>query len=406
MGLSTADSGDNFIRKHLQRACPICGGPLGEVLHRQEFYLPAGHPLEGGYEVVACVACGFVFADTAVGQAAYDRFYAERSKYEDSATSTGSGLSESDGRRLNDMADAIAIQVRGTDARVLDLGCANGGLLGALQRKGFSDLTGVDPSPACTAATRSGYSVQAIAASLYALPDLGLFDVITLSHVLEHLENLQGAVQNLSRMLRPEGFVYIEVPDAGRYTECLVAPFQDFNTEHINHFSPGTLRRLMAGAGLVPFCEGAKLIEAAQGIPYPAIFGFYRAGQAAAESEKDEELARKVRDYIEKSQQMMDSMNRKIEAAMAGNSRILVWGTGQLTSKLLTKTRLAEANIVSFIDGNPIHHDEVWMGRPVVSPESVIDAEASILIASTIHQDDIVAQIEKMGLKNTLILLR
>ena len=304
------------------------------------------------------------------------------------------------------MADAIAAQVSGTDARVLDLGCANGGLLGALQRKGFSDLTGVDPSPACAVAARSGYNVQAVAATLYALPDLGLFDVITLSHVLEHLENLQGAVQKLSRMLRPGGFVYIEVPDAGRYTECLVAPFQDFNTEHINHFSHRTLRRLMAGAGLVPFFEGVKTIEAAQDIPYPAIFGFYRAGQVAAESARDEELARKVRAYVEKSQQMLDLMNRRIEAAMAGNGRILVWGTGQLTSKLLAKTKLAEADIVSFIDGNPIHHGEVWMGRPVVSPESLIDADASIRIASTIHQDDIVARIEKMGLKNPLDLLR
>jgi hypothetical protein len=46
------------------------------------------------------------------------------------------------------------------------------------------------------------------------------------------------------------------------------------------------------------------------------------------------------------------------------------------------------------------------MGRLVVSPESVLDADASILIASTIHQDDIVGRIEKMGLKNTLVLLR
>jgi hypothetical protein len=162
----------------------------------------------------------------------------------------------------------------------------------------------------------------------------------------------------------------------------------------------------MAAARLVPFFEGVKTIEAAQGIPYPAIFGFYRADQAAAESERDEELTRKVRAYIEKSQQMLDSMNLKIEAAMAGSRRILVWGTGQLTSKLLAKTKLAEANIVSFIDGNPIHHGEVWMGRLVVSPESVLDADASILIASTIHQDDIVGRIEKMGLKNTLVLLR
>ncbi len=45
--------------------------------------------------------------------------------------------------------------------RILDLGCANGGLLAASKNKGFKDLTGVDPSEA---------------ASLYCRPD-----IITLS---------------------------------------------------------------------------------------------------------------------------------------------------------------------------------------------------------------------------------
>jgi hypothetical protein len=65
--------------------------------------------------------------------------------------------------------------------------------------------------------------------------------------------------------------------------------------------------------------------------------------------------------------------------------------------------RLFERRLIR--DGSPIQHDEAWMGRPVVSPESAIDADASILNASTIHQDKIVAQIEKMGLRNTLVLL-
>ena len=87
-------------------------------------------------------------------------------------------------------------------------------------------------------------------------------------------------------------------------------------------------------------------------------------------------------------------------------SVIIVWGTGQLTSKLLKKTCLADADIVSFIDSNPIHHGELWMGKPVVSPRSLVDSSASLLIASTIHQDDIVAVIGEMGLQNELVLLR
>jgi 2-polyprenyl-3-methyl-5-hydroxy-6-metoxy-1,4-benzoquinol methylase len=391
---------------HLLRPCPICAGKEAETLHRQEFYLPEGHPLQGGYDVAACEGCGFVYADTVVDQAAYDLFYAKRSKYEDPKTSTGSGQSEWDARRLNEMSEAIARRASSPGARILDLGCANGGLLAALKAQGFSNLTGVDPSPACAAATREIHGIKAVAASLYSLPDLGLFDIITLSHVLEHLEDLRGAVRNFARLLRPGGMVYIEVPDASRYTEYLVAPFQDFNTEHINHLSHRSLRQLLAGVGLIPVSEESKTIESAKGVPYPAIYGFYRTGEPRTETGRDEEFVEQIRVYIEKSKQMLAAMNDRIEAAMAKNRRMIVWGTGQLTSKLLAKTKLADADIVSFIDGNPIHHGEVWMGKPVVSPLSVMDTQASILIATTIHQDDIVASIQRMGLTNELVLLR
>lgn len=388
------------------RNCAVCGGAEAEVLHRQEFYLPEGHPLAAGYDVVACLGCGFVFADTLIDQAAYDAFYAQRSKYEDAKTSTGSGLSEWDAQRLRDAADAIVGQTFSRDARILDLGCANGGLLGALKDKGFSNLTGVDPSDACAANTRAVYQVNAVRASLYSLPDLGSFDVITLSHVLEHLEDLRGAALNFAQLLQPGGIAYIEVPDASRYSECLIAPFQDFNTEHINHFSHRSLRRLMATVGLVPFEEGTKTIESAKGIPYPALFGFYRSGIPTEETGRDQGFVDSIKNYVAQSQRMLETMDETIAKAIARNRRMVVWGTGQLTSKLLAKTRLADAEIVAFIDSNPIHHGEVWMGKPVVAPQSLADGAASLLIATTIHQDDIVAAIGRLGLRNELILLR
>ena len=238
------------------------------------------------------------------------------------------------------------------------------------------------------------------------MPISACFDIITLSHVLEHLEDLPGAVRNFARLLRPGGMVYIEVPDASRYAEFLIAPFQDFNTEHINHFSHRSLRRLLAKVGLVPFVERTKTIESAKDVPYPALYGFYGAGNPTAEPGRDEDLVCQIRLYIEKSQQLLQDMDEKIAEAISRNRRVIVWGTGQLTSKLLAKTRLGEADIVSFIDSNPIHHGEVWMGKPVVSPQSEVDAGASILIATTIHQDDIIAMIGKIGLRNELVLLR
>jgi C4-type Zn-finger protein len=71
------------------RKCPICKASECELIHKQRFVLPEGHPQAAGYDVVCCTRCGFVFADTTVTQQDYDVFYAKFSKYQDNVTSTG-----------------------------------------------------------------------------------------------------------------------------------------------------------------------------------------------------------------------------------------------------------------------------------------------------------------------------
>ena len=137
------------MTKQTLRKCPSCLGVPAEVLHHQEFDLIAGHPLANGYDVVACDACGFVYADTAATQEEYNAFYEKMSKYWDPATGTGGGLHSWDAERLGDTAAIVARYLNSPSARILDIGCAGGGLLASLRELGFSNSIGVDSSPAC-----------------------------------------------------------------------------------------------------------------------------------------------------------------------------------------------------------------------------------------------------------------
>ena len=136
------------------RACGACGATATTVCHRQRFVVPDGYPLSDHYNVVVCGTCGFVYADPAATQRDYDRFYCEWSKYDDSATATGSGLSPYDAARLATTAADIARALPSRAASILDAGCATGGLLTALRDHGFTAVAGLDPSPRCAAACR------------------------------------------------------------------------------------------------------------------------------------------------------------------------------------------------------------------------------------------------------------
>ena len=239
-------------------------------------------------------------------------------------------------------------------------------------------------------------------------PDVGEFDAVILSHVLEHVQDLQQAVQSIRRLTRAEGVVYVEVPDASRYAECLLAPFQDFNTEHINHFSPCSLRNLFVMQGWNQKDGGSKTFFVAPAMPYPAVFGFFTKGPLSVESrllKKDTELRVRISDYITASQAMMQSIDRRIQQVLAKNEEVIVWCTGQLAMKLLGETCLAQAKIAAFVDGNPINQGKLLKGSPILAPTQVLGSKQPIIIASIIQGQAIARAIKQLNLPNPVILL-
>jgi SAM-dependent methyltransferase len=392
--------------KQALRGCPICAEASCEVLHTQRFVLPDGHPLARGYDVVSCQRCGFVYADTSVSQRDYDAFYRQCSKYQDDQTATGGGEAAWDAERLRQTAAALADFLPDREARILDVGCANGGLLRALADLGYRRLTGIDPSPVCAANTRRLAGARAEAGSLAELPrDLGPFDGIVLSHVLEHVQELQAAVAAVAGLLAEGGCIYIEVPDAARYAECLVAPFQDFNTEHINHFSLGCLANLGRTAGLTVARKGTKTLQSPPPLPYPAAFAFFRKGQPRA-LVPDTELRGQVVKYIEASSRLLAAIDARLREAVAASPDVIVWGTGQLALKLLAETALGQARIAAFVDGNPINHGRSLYGRRVLAPAEAAALPHPIVITSILHQEEIRHVIrERLRLVNPVITL-
>ncbi|MCX6925595.1 MAG: class I SAM-dependent methyltransferase [Verrucomicrobia bacterium] len=397
-------------RKISARGCPVCAAIACEVLHSQRFVLPEGHPLAVGYDVVCCEQCGFCFADTTVSQRDYDAFYARFSKYEDNKTSTGGGGSSEDAQRLQETAACLAEALPDRSVRLLDIGCANGGLLKALRELGYSNLTGIDPSPVCIETTRQLCRCDGFVGSLSSLPaGIGEFDSVILSHVLEHVQDLVAAMSGIRALMKSSALAYLEVPDAARYAECLAAPFQDFNTEHINHFSLQCLRQLAGRHGLRAQTGGAKTLWAAPRLPYPAIYSFFTvdgSAEAAANWPKDVELRGKVVEYITLSRQMMDAIECKLEALLKDSPEVIVWGTGQLAMKLLSETCLGQAGIVAFVDGNPVNQGKLLLGRPIMAPAQIRHLSQPIVVTSILHGAEIARVIrDQQKLTNAIILL-
>jgi len=389
------------------RPCPQCTGTAVQTLHGGRFVLPAGHPLEPVVRVVACVQCGFCFNDTRSTRADFDRYYRDISKYADPRLSSGSGFSPEDTCRLDATADAIRAFAGATEGSILDIGCGAGGLLDSLATLGFTGLVGMDPASACVAEVmRRGHRAVIGTLDDHSLDGDRLFDGIVLSHVLEHVRDVTAALASVRRLLAPDGWLYVEVPDAALYGECLIAPYQDFNLEHINHFSAGSLRNLLATHGWRVAHEAAKTLDLGHGRGYPTVFAFARPASPAT-LEPDRTTNRALAAYVTASARRMQGIERILVSALQAGP-IVVWGAGQFTMRLLGETALGQAAIAAFVDSNPVHQGRTLAGRPILAPAELqghVTATTPIVIGSLVSLESIEAAIHRLGLTNPVVCL-
>jgi len=110
--------------------------------------------------------------------------------------------------------------------------------------------------------------------------------------------------------------------------------------------------------------------------------------------------------YIEHSRAKIARIEEKLAPWRDGSSPLIVWGTGQLTLKLLAETSLGSAKIVAFVDSNPINQGKTLAGRPVCAPSEIKDRAAPILVATMLHHKEISATIRgRLQLPNPIVTL-
>lgn len=135
---------------------------------------------------------------------------------------------------------------------LLDVGCGNGEFLHSMRQLGWQ-VTGVEPDETAAAVARSHYGVSVYCGTLEAagLPP-GVFDAITMRHVIEHLSSPVETLRECCRILRPGGRVVVLTPNVeslghrsfGRAWRGLEVP------RHLQLFGPRALRAAAELAGL------------------------------------------------------------------------------------------------------------------------------------------------------------
>lgn len=152
-----------------------------------------------------------------------------------------------------------ALRLLPPGGRVIDVGCASGGLL-ALLRPRAGHLAGLELSPtAARAAAQIGDQVVCGALENPALPfEPDSFDLVVLADVLEHLTDPAAGLARAAAWCRPGGAVLVSVPNVAHWHARLTLlrgrwPQEasgTFDASHLRWFTRGSLQALLRAAGL------------------------------------------------------------------------------------------------------------------------------------------------------------
>lgn len=131
--------------------------------------------------------------------------------------------------------------------RLLEIGVGSGSFLKTAKAKGF-DAMGCDLSaPICHRVERA-FGITMHCGLLSELPGKGKFDVVVMNHVLEHVPEPVGFLQDAFRLLAPDGIVHIAVPNIDCW-EALLPGWTSYEPYHLTYFNRETLARVVAAAG-------------------------------------------------------------------------------------------------------------------------------------------------------------
>jgi SAM-dependent methyltransferase len=222
--------------------CPVCGGER----FREAFEEPP-------YRVMRCVECGTGVVSPRLAEPAsiYDGAYWRSQSprtigYHDYRAAEPLYL-KTFTRRLE-----FVLGERPRSGDALDVGCAAGFCMEAMRGLGF-EPHGVEVSEpiASHARERFGFGTIHVGRLEEAPFAENTFELITMWDVVEHVVDPGSLLSKARELLTPDGLLVVETQNIDSpFARALGRRWHHYkHAEHIYHFTPGSLRRLVGAAG-------------------------------------------------------------------------------------------------------------------------------------------------------------
>ena len=222
--------------------CNLCGATDVDVIGERD---RDGRPLR----TTICRACGLVWSNPRPGEAEVRRYYSReyRLDYKGQATPSLRHVARS-GRGALNRYRGLAPYLASGD-RILDAGAGGGEVVYVLRSLGY-DASGLEPDEQYARHAREVLGVPVATGFVQdASYPPGGFNVVTMYHALEHVEDPTAILRRLRTWIADGGVLLVEVPNV---EAVCIAPEHRFHFAHFYNFNRAVLEALGRKTGFEP----------------------------------------------------------------------------------------------------------------------------------------------------------
>lgn len=228
------------------KVCPICSD---DRIYRELSVKDYTVSLER-FDVWECKNCSLRFTQNVPVAQEIGRYYQSENYISHSDTHKGlvNNLYHKVRRRtLIEKRKLVQKETRQKKGNLLDIGAGTGAFLNTMKQAHWT-FTGLEPDETARNKAAQLYNLNLKKDEEFLSLPAESFDAITMWHVLEHVHALHQYIQQLKVLLKPDGKIFIAVPN---YTSFDAQYYKEFWAaydvpRHLYHFSPKAMRGLLA----------------------------------------------------------------------------------------------------------------------------------------------------------------
>jgi len=217
-------------------------------------------------------------------------------------------------------------------------------------------------------------------------------DLVMASNVLEHAFDPRAFVKHLVALVKPAGFVYIEVPGVEAMAECSEPIYQIIHFGHISQFSIPVLNKLCISESLEPV-----EVELTAKYNYPVLRALYK------KSDDVDTIAKYFRTHCDFLDEQAAAAKKTLVEKLISNNQIVIWGCGQDLLDILALLDIPQCELLAkkakLVDKNKNKQNKKLNGIDINDPNVLLsDPIDTVLISSRsqLIQSDINSAAEKL----------